>query len=94
MLAVSGVIGVTLRQSFFQRRSGLITVIATTAAGAQRYEVPDVPLAQSFELAEQLVPESAGLRGTGRWTAGEQAQPGHPVPALLRDGQDESRLPA
>ena len=44
VLAVPGVIGVTMRQSMFQRRSGLITVTATTAAGAQHYEVPDVPL--------------------------------------------------
>ena len=41
-LAVPGVIGVTLRQSVFQRRSGLISLTATTAAGAQHYEVPDL----------------------------------------------------
>jgi putative membrane protein len=33
VLAVDGVIGVTIRQSIFQRRAGVATLIATTAAG-------------------------------------------------------------
>jgi putative membrane protein len=88
MLAVPGVIGMTLRQSFFQRRSGLFTVIATTAAGAQRYEVPDVPRAMALALAGNLVPEAANLVVT------EQVDSTPPATALLRDGLDVSRLPA
>ena len=87
-LAVPGVIGVTLRQSFFQRRSGLLTVIATTAAGAQHYEVPDVPQAMALAVAGTLVPEAANLVVTG------QVVSAAPAAALLRDGLDVSRLPA
>ncbi|MET0966004.1 MAG: PH domain-containing protein [Nakamurella sp.] len=87
-LAVPGVIGVTLRQSFFQRRSGLLTVIATTAAGAQQYEVPDVPQAMALAVAGNLVPEAANLVGAGRVVGTP------PATALLRDGLDVSRLPA
>jgi len=89
MLAVPGVIGVTLRQSFFQRRSGLLTVIATTAAGAQHYAVPDVPHQQALELAERLVPQAGSLRVAAGSTTED-----HPAAALLRDGLDVSRLPA
>jgi len=88
VLAVPGVIGVTLHQSFFQRRSGLLTVIATTAAGAQRYEIPDVPQPAALALAAQLVPESAHL------IIGGQIGDAGPATALLRDGLDLSRLPA
>ena len=95
-----GVIGVTLRQSFFQRRSGLLTVTATTAAGAQHYEIPDVPQASALALAAQLVPETAGLRGLDRMSGAavsSRSAPGtahQPAAALLRDGPDVSRLPA
>lgn len=58
VLAVPGVIGVTLRQSFFQRRSGLMTLTATTSAGAQRYVVPDLPTDRAVQLAVRLVPQS------------------------------------
>jgi putative membrane protein len=88
MLAATGVIGVTLRQSFFQRRSGVLTLIATTAAGAQHYEVPDVPQGMALELAGNLVPEAANLVIAGKVVS---KPPGH---ALLRDGPDVSRLPA
>ena len=57
-LAVPGVIGVTLRQSVFQRRSGLISLTATTAAGAQHYEVPDLPQTVAIDLAVRLLPQS------------------------------------
>ncbi len=38
----SGIIGWTVRQSFWQRRAGVVTLIATTAAGAQHYDVVDL----------------------------------------------------
>jgi len=80
-IAVAGVIGVTLRQSVFQRRSGLISLTATTAAGAQRYEVPDLTQRAAVDLAVVLVPAFATVAGT-------------PGTALLRDGPGVSRLPA
>ena len=59
VLAVDGIVGVTVRRSFFQRRAGLATLIATTGAGAQHYDVPDLPVAVAVELARRLLPASA-----------------------------------
>jgi membrane protein YdbS with pleckstrin-like domain len=89
VLALPGVIGVTLRQSVFQRRSGLISLTATTAAGAQRYLVTDLPDRLALDLAVRLVPECASVltnppAGSGTPTGG----------ALLRDSPGVSRLPA
>ena len=90
----------TLRQSFFQRRSRLLTVTATTAAGAQHYQIPDVPLASALALAVRLVPETAGLRGPDRISGAAVSSPSapgtahQPAAALLRDGADVSKLPA
>jgi putative membrane protein len=56
VLATDGVIGWTVRQSFFQRRAGLVTLIATTAAGRQRYELLDVEPAEAVALADAAVP--------------------------------------
>ncbi|WP_338200920.1 PH domain-containing protein [Candidatus Nephthysia bennettiae] len=56
MLACDGIIGWNLRQSFFQRRAGLATVVATTAAGRQQYEVQDVGLAEAVRVADQALP--------------------------------------
>jgi putative membrane protein len=47
---------VTIRRSFFQRRVGLATLEATTAAGVQRYAVRDVAHAQALDVAEQVAP--------------------------------------
>jgi putative membrane protein len=55
-LATDGVIGVTIHRSFFQRRVGLATLEATTAAGAQHYAVRDVEHAQALDVAEQVAP--------------------------------------
>jgi putative membrane protein len=52
----SGVIGWTVSQSFFQRRAGLVTVTATTAAGRGGYHVIDVRTADGLAVAEQAVP--------------------------------------
>jgi putative membrane protein len=56
MLGFPGIIGWTMRQSFFQRRTGLMTLIATTAAGRQHYEVLDVAADEAVHLADQAVP--------------------------------------
>jgi putative membrane protein len=55
-LAREGIIGWNLEQSFFQRRAGLSTLTATTAAGHQRYAVPDVDLHEALRLAEEATP--------------------------------------
>jgi putative membrane protein len=51
-----GIIGWKIRQSFFQRRAGLVTLTATTAAGRQHYPLPDVDTATAIELADTVLP--------------------------------------
>jgi putative membrane protein len=60
LLQCDGIIGWNIRQSFFQRRVGLATLTATTAAGRQRYAVLDVPVPMALLLAERALP---GLLG-------------------------------
>ncbi|WP_298183248.1 PH domain-containing protein [Saccharomonospora sp.] len=52
----SGVIGWTVRQSFFQRRRGLLTVTATTAAGSQAYSAYDLGEDEGLVFTEEAVP--------------------------------------
>ncbi len=52
-----GVIGWTVKQSVFQRRKGLLTVVATTAAGAGAYSIFDAGEEQGLEFAEEAVPD-------------------------------------
>lgn len=52
----AGVIGWTVRQSPFQRRAGVVTVEAVTAAGAGGYEVLDVAAADGVALADAATP--------------------------------------
>ncbi|MET8777539.1 PH domain-containing protein [Nocardia sp. NPDC004654] len=61
-LEAPGVIGWTVRQSFWQRRAGLATVIAATAAGKKRYLVIDIPIAQAWALIESVTPGALGSR--------------------------------
>jgi putative membrane protein len=56
MLSREGIIGVTLRRSFFQRRVGLCTLTATTAAGRQAYAVTDVPDDEALRVCDAAVP--------------------------------------
>lgn len=56
MLSSDGVIGWVLHRSFFQRRAGLVSLTATTAAGRQHYACPDLPLAEAVALAHEAVP--------------------------------------
>ncbi|MFB4274802.1 PH domain-containing protein [Nonomuraea sp. MTCD27] len=51
-----GIAGWTVTESFFQRRSGLLTVTATTGAGRGHYEVVDVGRGEGLELAARAVP--------------------------------------
>ncbi|MFC8530305.1 PH domain-containing protein [Nocardia sp. NPDC057227] len=61
-LAAPGVLGWTIRQTFFQRRAGLATLVAATGAGKKRYLVLDVPVARTHEIIEQVTPGLAGTR--------------------------------
>lgn len=52
----SGIIGWTISQTLFQRRRGLCTLIATTAAGREAYSVVDLDLADAVQVAHRAVP--------------------------------------
>ncbi|WP_078854846.1 PH domain-containing protein [Streptomyces sp. NRRL F-5135] len=51
-----GVIGWRVRQSVFQRRAGLLTLTATTAAGSGGYSVHDAAEGEGLAFAESAVP--------------------------------------
>ncbi|MFI7124096.1 PH domain-containing protein [Nonomuraea sp. NPDC050153] len=51
-----GVSGWTITESYFQRRNGLLTVSAATAAGKGHYDVVDVDRGDGLELAARAVP--------------------------------------
>lgn len=52
----AGVIGWTVRQSYFQRRAGLLNITATTAAGAGAYTVYDADASEGLAFASEAVP--------------------------------------
>ncbi len=51
-----GVLGWTVRQSVFQRRAGVVTVEAVTAAGSGGYRVLDIGAADGVALADAATP--------------------------------------
>ena len=55
-LAVEDVIGWTFRASWFQRRAGLTSLVATTAGGPQSVTILDVPEDAAVELASAAIP--------------------------------------
>ncbi|GGO75994.1 PH domain-containing protein [Nocardioides deserti] len=56
VLAVGAVIGWNIRATWFQRRAGLVTLVATTAGGRQAVAVLDVPEADALALAARASP--------------------------------------
>ncbi|MGI9093491.1 MAG: PH domain-containing protein [Mycobacteriales bacterium] len=56
MIRANGVIGWNLHRSFFQRRAGLLTLTATTAAGRQAYAVQDTCEDVALRIADDLTP--------------------------------------
>jgi len=56
VLETEGVIGWVLRQSWRQRRLGLTTLVATTAAGAEAVTIVDVPTPVAVALADAATP--------------------------------------
>lgn len=51
-----GVIGWRIRQSWFQRRAGVVTLDATTAAGQGAYTLLDVDPARAAEIVAEVTP--------------------------------------
>ncbi|MGB5953669.1 MAG: PH domain-containing protein [Ornithinimicrobium sp.] len=58
VLERSGVIGWLIQQSFFQRRLGLATLVATTAAGSQSVTITDIPIDLAVALAAETTPDA------------------------------------
>ncbi|MFI5777936.1 PH domain-containing protein [Nocardia sp. NPDC051570] len=61
-LEAPGIIGWTVRQTFFQRRVGLATLTAATAAGKKRYHVIDIPIDKAWAIIESVTPGQLGHR--------------------------------
>jgi putative membrane protein len=57
VLEERAIIGWNIRSTFFQRRLGLITLVATTAAGQQGYPVLDIATDDGLEVAEAITPD-------------------------------------
>ena len=55
-LSCDGVIGWNLRSSLFQRRLGLSTLTATTAAGKQGYPITDIATGEAVRFADAVSP--------------------------------------
>jgi putative membrane protein len=55
-IAAAGIIGWTVRQTLMQRRAGVATLIAATAAGVKRYQVVDVPAELAWSVAAAASP--------------------------------------
>jgi len=55
-IATAGIISWTVRQSPFQRRAGVATLVAATAAGVKRYPLIDVPEERAWAIAAQASP--------------------------------------
>jgi len=62
----TGVIGWNVRSSLFQRRLGLATVVATTAAGRGSYALADVDAVDGLRFAEAAAPGILGPFFTDR----------------------------
>lgn len=55
-VAAAGIVAWTVRQTAFQRRAGVATLIAATAAGVKRYELIDVPAETAWSIAATTSP--------------------------------------
>lgn len=56
VLEADGVIGWVMTQTWFQRRVGLATLIATTAAGGEKVVIRDLPEPVAIALADAVTP--------------------------------------
>jgi putative membrane protein len=55
-IAAAGIIGWTVRETLLQRRAGVATLIAATAAGVKSYRVIDVPAELAWSIAGSASP--------------------------------------
>jgi putative membrane protein len=55
-IACAGIIAWTVRQTLLQRRAGVATLIAATAAGRKHYQVLDVPAELAWSIAAEASP--------------------------------------
>ncbi|MEJ7629640.1 MAG: PH domain-containing protein [Nocardioidaceae bacterium] len=55
-IEIEAIIGWNVQQSFFQRRAGLATLVATTAAGRQSYQLVDMPLSEARAVTDSCLP--------------------------------------
>ena len=55
-MQTAGIIGWTVRQTWFQRRAGVATLVAATAAGTKRYVLIDVPAGMAWTVAATASP--------------------------------------
>jgi putative membrane protein len=60
-LEAGGIIGWTVRQTFFQRRAGVATVVAATPAGVGRYEVVDIPIENVWAMIDAVTPGAGDI---------------------------------
>jgi putative membrane protein len=51
------IVGWSISRSIFQRRAGLLTLGAATAAGENCYKVRDVAVSDGLAFAEEAVPD-------------------------------------
>ncbi|MBY6365627.1 PH domain-containing protein [Rhodococcoides corynebacterioides] len=66
VLDARGVVAWTVRQTFFQRRAGVATLVAATAAGTGAYRVLDVPVERAWAIAEAAAPGATDVWGADR----------------------------
>jgi putative membrane protein len=59
-LATDAVIGWTFRATWFQRRAGLTSLVATTAGGQQAVTILDAPQPTAVALADAALPGLVG----------------------------------
>lgn len=57
VLENDGIIGWVVSASWFQRRAGLVTLTATTAAGSERVVARDIPLTTAIQVADRSTPQ-------------------------------------
>jgi putative membrane protein len=69
ILEVDHVIGWNLRASWFQRRAGLTTLVATMAGGNQAVHVLDIPEDEALRVAYAALPELVGQFSSQRQPA-------------------------
>ncbi|WP_081605961.1 PH domain-containing protein [Rhodococcus sp. AW25M09] len=60
-LEAAGIIGWTVRQTFFQRRAGVATIVAATPAGVGHYEVVDIPVENAWAMIDAVTPGAGDI---------------------------------